>query len=379
MRFPRHLIPLLALAVPLVLVPIVASPAVDLPGPSVRSLLGIGAATATVRPCTPSPRTVRRPAGDAPAGSWHPEPDLPRALTELEAVTLGRRVYVFGGETVNGRSVRTMASYSPATGRYGAEPDLPRRLDHTASVVRDGEIYVTGGYTDGDPTTDFWRYSPATRRWTRLPSMPTPRAGHGAAIIGQRLYVVGGGPRTFPDESVAALRSLDIYDFAKRRWSAGPDMPTARHHLAATAYQGKLYVIGGRTPGDFSLDTVERYDPARRRWERLPGVPLGVSDARAESVGGRLVLTGGDEEEGWTRGVRGWVTPAVWAFDSRAGAWTRLPDLGTPRHGHAAAVVGGRLFVFGGTDCPGYSRIRTAESLDVRRGDARPHASAKRR
>jgi hypothetical protein len=378
MRPPRHIIPLLALAGLFILVPVVAFSPLSLPGPSARSLLGLGEGTTEVTPCTPSPQTVRRPAGEAPAGSWHTEAELPRALAELEAATLGRRVYVFGGQTAHGRSVRTMSSYSPGAARHAAEPELPRRLDHTASAVRDGRLYVTGGYTDGNPKAGLWRYSPNARRWTQLPSMRTPRAGHGAAIIGQRLYVVGGGPRTFPDESVAPHRMLEIYDFAKRHWYAGPDMPTGRHHVAATAHEGKLYVIGGRTPGDFSVDTVERYDPARQRWERLPGVPLGVGDAKAVSVGDRIVLTGGDEEKGWTEGA-GWVTPAAWEFDSRATAWRRLPDLGTPRHGHAAALLDGRLLVFGGTPCPGYARLKTAESLDLRpNGTQRPAAAEPR-
>ena len=64
---------------------------------------------------------------------------------------------------------------------------------------------------------------------------------------------------------------------------------------------------------------------------------------------------------------KGWVTPAIWELDPRETAWRRLPDLGTPRHGTERPMLDGRLFVFGGTPCPGYARLTTAESLSYSR------------
>ena len=216
------------------------------------------------------------------------KPQIPRPRAEVDAVTLAGRAYVFGGQIGDGSSVRTMASIAPGAAGHIAEPNMPRRLDHTASAVHEGQLYVSGGYPDGNPKAGLWRYSPRTRRWTQLPSMRTPRGGHAAAIIGGRLYVVGGGPRTFPNESAAPRQTLEIYDLARRRWTPGP-IPTGRHHVAATAHRGKLYVIGGRTPRDFSMRTVDRYDPGRRRWETVTSLPFGVGSAKAVSDGERIV------------------------------------------------------------------------------------------
>jgi N-acetylneuraminic acid mutarotase len=365
LRLRRHIKPLLALAGALILVGATAAATLDLPGPSARSLFGDDEEAKEYPPCKPSPLTVRRPAGSVPAGRWRTEPALPRARAEIDAATLGRRAYVFGGQTGDGSSVRTMASISPGGDGYSAEPGMPRRLDHTASAVHDGHLYVAGGYTDGNPTAGLFRYSPRSRRWTQLPSMRTPRGGHAGAIIGERLYVASGGPRTFPDESAAPHETLEIYDLARRRWSAGPDIPTGRHHVAATAHRGKLYVIGGRTPRDFSMGTVERYDPARGRWETLPPIPFAVGSAKAVSDGEGIILTGGDEERNWAEG-EGWVTPAAWRSDPRVRGWRRLPDLSTARHGHAAAMLDGRLHVLGGSPCAGFARLKSAESLSLR-------------
>jgi hypothetical protein len=365
LRLRRHIKPLLALAGVLILAAAAAAATLDLPGPSAKSLFGDDDEVKTYPPCKPSPLTVRRPAGSVPAGRWRAEPALPRARAELDAATLGRRAYVFGGQTGDGSSVRTMASISPGGDGYSAEPGMPRRLDHTASAAHDGRLYVAGGYTDGNPTAGLFRYSPRSRRWTQLPSMRTPRGGHAAAIIGERLYVASGGPRTFPDESAAPHETLEIYDLARRRWRAGPDIPTARHHVAATSHRGKLYVIGGRTPRDFSMGTVERYDPARGRWETLPPIPFAVGSAKAVSDGEGIILTGGDEERNWAEG-EGWVTPAAWRSDPRVRSWRRLPDLSTARHGHAAAMLDGRLHVLGGSPCAGFARLKSAESLSLK-------------
>jgi hypothetical protein len=180
-------------------------------------------------------------------------------------------------------------------------------------------------------------------------------------VIGDRLYVVGGAPPAFPNEHVEPYPTLEVYDFGTGRWSAAPDMPTARHHLAAVALDGKFYAIGGHAPHDFSLRAFERFDPARGEWERLPPLPLGVRDLDAVAVRGEIVVTGGDDEEG-----RGWVTPAVWSFHPRRGSWQRLPDLRTARHGHASATHGDRIFVLEGSACAGFYRMRAAESLRVR-------------
>jgi N-acetylneuraminic acid mutarotase len=139
-------------------------------------------------------------------------------------------------------------------------------------------------------------------------------------------------------------------------------MPTARHHLAAAALGGQLYVAGGRNREDQALDAFERFDPEAQKWERLAPLPLAVGAADAVATEDAFVVTGGDDELSWREGG-GYVTPAVWAYVPAESRWRRLPDLGTPRHAHAAAIAGGRVYVFGGVSCPGFGELSTVESL----------------
>jgi N-acetylneuraminic acid mutarotase len=183
-------------------------------------------------------------------------------------------------------------------------------------------------------------------------------------VVADRLYAVSGAPRTFPELGAKPYSSLEIYDFRSGRWTPGPPIPTARHHTAAAVVAGKLYVAGGRVPDDFSDNAFERLDPRSGHWEKLPPLPLGAGGLAAVAARGKVVVIGGDDERNWTAG-RGWVTGSTWSFDPARSRWRRLPDLGVPRHAHAAAVAAGRIYVFGGATCPGFGRTDAAESLPL--------------
>ena len=53
---------------------------------------------------------------------------------------------------------------------------------------------------------------------------------------------------------------------------------------------------------------------------------------------------------------------SAYVYDPQADAWTQLASMGTARKAHASAVVGGKLYVFGGFD--GTQRLSTAEVYD---------------
>ena len=104
-------------------------------------------------------------------------------------------------------------------------------------------------------------------RWRALPRMPEPRAAGGAAVVGGRLYVVGG-----VGAGGLARRAFAL-DLRTGRWSVVP-APTPREHLAVTAAGGRIYALGGRRAGyDTNVATFESWTPGEKRWRRLPDVP----------------------------------------------------------------------------------------------------------
>jgi N-acetylneuraminic acid mutarotase len=326
----------------------------DLPGPSIfyeEEELAF---------CSLDEGDIRSPAEPPPGpGSWLREPDLP-SQDEVQAASVGDRILVGTGSDLGDNrtvSVDRLSTYDPQTGQHEEAPPTPETLDHTQFVTYGGDLYVVGGFSNGQATNGLWRYSPDDGEWTELEGMNQSRGAHGAAVIGDRLYVVG-GELDYALESLPAIATMEVYDFKTGEWSEGPAMPTARHHFGAAALDGKLYAVGGRDAGEISLDAVERFDPATSRWEALPPLPEGSGALTVTAAGGEVYAIGGGHDE-----AGGWVSPATWAFDPGPGQWRRAPNLGVPRHGHAAASFDGRIFVFGGSPCLGFGRSDSVESL----------------
>jgi hypothetical protein len=62
-------------------------------------------------------------------------------------------------------------------------------------VALDNRIYTYGGETTRKVFPEHEVYNAMTNAWTSAPPLPTPRHGLAAAILGHRIYVIGGGSR----------------------------------------------------------------------------------------------------------------------------------------------------------------------------------------
>ena len=294
---------------------------------------------------------------------------MPHVYDESRAIELGGRVLLVGGLAADRwgldfRSIATVDAVDLSTGARSPALQLPLAVDHTLPIRHGADLYVVGGYTRDGAVSRAWRYRPATSTWTELAPMRTARGALSGGAIDGKLYVVGGsgvipvsGKPTARENIPHGFATLEIYDIATGRWTAGPPMPTPRHHASAVVVGGKLYVVGGRLRSDASLRAFERFDPKRGTWERLPPLPLGVAAVSATAVDGSIVATGGADD------TEAWVTPSTWSYDVADARWRRLPDLVVPRHGHTTILQGGRLYALGGSPCAGYGSEPSIESI----------------
>merc|ERR1719352_1189739 len=92
--------------------------------------------------------------------------------------------------------------------------------------------------------------------------------------------------------------------------------------------------------GGGCLDTVEVYDPQADSWQRVASMPRGLCGHAAAVMGGKIYVTGGVSQ--------GSPVNSVCVYDPQADAWTQLASMGNARFGHASAAVGGKLYIFGG-------------------------------
>lgn len=301
--------------------------------------------------------------------SWRPVQPSKVARTEVSAAAIGRDVYVLGGYASASTPTREVERYDTRRDRWRRVAPMPVAVNHAAAVSYRGELYVLGGYSGtpfslgigtggvADATSAFFRYTPERDRWTRMPPAPTARAAMAATVIGHRLYAAGGANALRP------MTTLEIFDFKRRRWRTGPNMPLATEHTAGTALDGDLYVVSGRPfYGGGTNSFVQRYRPRAERWRRVADVRHGRGGFAAVTACGRVIAFGGEDPG---RGPPGTV-PEVEGYRPARDLWRPLPSMRTPRHGLAGVAVGDRLYALEGGDVTFLSITATAETLHLR-------------
>jgi N-acetylneuraminic acid mutarotase len=132
-------------------------------------------------------------------------------------------------------------------------------------------------------------------------------------------------------------------------------MPTARDHLAAVVFQGKLWAIGGRTSFvGTQFANVEIYDPATNTWSTGTPLPTARGGLAAAVLGDRVYVFGGEAP------LR--IFSANEMYEVAATRWIGKEPMRTPRHGIGAATVGNRIYVPGGGTQPGYAATNVNEA-----------------
>ena len=301
------------------------------------------------------------PVRDAASGEWRPLAPAGLERTEVAAARIGRSIYVVGGFEKRGAATTgALERYDIRRNRWRRLRSMPVGLNHPTAAAYRGKLYVHGGYTGrrdlSSATARLFVYNPRRNRWARLPKSARPRAAHALAVLGRRLYAFGGR------NDSGELRSMEVYDFKRRRWSVAPSMSgPPRDHMTGVSAGGFLYALAGRdlTAGPGNFATAERYDPRRRRWQTLPSMRKargGIASARLS--GGRVIVFGGEEPAGTIREVE--------LYEPKQRRWRSLPDMRTPRHGLGGVSLNDRVYAIQGGPRPGFHFSSAIEFLDVR-------------
>jgi non-specific serine/threonine protein kinase len=280
---------------------------------------------------------------------------MPTARQNMPSAVLDGTIWVVGGLEAGSKGSRKLEGFDPVINSWKAGPDLPARLHHEMAVTYKDELVVIGGWipkgSNISGKVSGRVFALRGGSWVELPSLNKPRAAGAAAVVGDRIVVVGG------QANDRLVPTTEVFD--GKRWSTGADIPTAREHLAAASDGRFVYAVGGRhlSPSKNS-PALERYDPEADRWQRLPDMPTARGGLGATIAGGRLYAIGGETPTD----VMGKVEP----YDLARKAWSGGPTMRTPRHGITAAAIGRTLYALGGATRAGHATATaTAEALGL--------------
>lgn len=170
--------------------------------------------------------------------------------------------------------------------------------------------------------------NPATMprgEWILLGKMPSARSEMPAVSSGGLIYVAGGFGNPGMDRGnvvypLAHGKALEIFDPHTNLWQEAAPMPGPRHHLQATANDGRIYVFGGAgvcPPECGFQDTAWTYDPEADTWTELAPMPFAVSAGAAVSLPEGLYLLGGLPD----------TAQALLRYDPATGEWHQQADM----------------------------------------------------
>ncbi|MDL9998877.1 kelch repeat-containing protein [Variovorax sp. J22P240] len=187
------------------------------------------------------------------ADRWVAIAPLPRPRGAAAAVVMDGAIHLIGGasEPASERaSVGWHEVYDPKTDRWSARKALPGARDHVGCVSHNGQIHVIGGrFNTFEYNTDLHHaYLPARDTWELRSPLPTARSGHGLVVYRGRFYAMGGEGGILVSgvpRQAKVFGQMESYDPSTDTWQRHAPMPTPRHAVGAAVIGDWIYVAGG--------------------------------------------------------------------------------------------------------------------------------------
>jgi N-acetylneuraminic acid mutarotase len=287
----------------------------------------------------------------------HHFPPLPKGTTSFGGAVLNDAVYVYGG---NYGSAHHYAAddQSGDLWRLSLTATAPQwELIHTgpkrqglAMVASGNQLIRVGGFqamnsadqdSDLRSQADVSMFNPATGEWTAGPALPSPRSSHDAAVVGSKLYVVGGWNMQGDGSGAEWSHEMAVLDLAAdtKVWTTVA-VPFVRRAIAVAAWQERLYVIGGMQEDGGPTALVQVYNPVDGTWSAGPallGTPMEGFGCSAFAAGDSLYVTT--------------YSGAVQRLSAGQPDWEYVAQLEHPRFFHRLLPTSkGQLMVVGGSN-----------------------------
>jgi hypothetical protein len=265
--------------------------------------------------------------------TWSQGATEPTPVSESANAVVGNSIYMAGG--IGSPSLRGFKRYDADLDQWTVLPQTPAGRDHGLAAAIGDSIYVTGGNHNGpgDHSSNGWRYVIPENRWEAITQLPAVTQAAGAALAGFAYFGDTQGNLVQFDPRTRTTRNI-----AKAAGNIGRD------HSQLVAFQGELWLIGGRSPGTQTA-TVRIYDPASESWRVGPTLANARAGFAAAASRDRLFVAGGEILSAFPFSV----LSSVEAIAAGGASWQAMPSLPTALHGFGAIATANSFRTVGGS------------------------------
>ncbi|MEO6513663.1 MAG: hypothetical protein ABIR37_03170 [Candidatus Saccharimonadales bacterium] len=309
-------------------------------------------------------------------GTWTSTTAFTNTRYQLGMVAYNGFLYVLGGQHIS--TYYSDVLYAPinangTVGTWTATSSMVNTLSDMGTTVYDGYLYVmggrnAGGYAEGQYAPIYANGSVGT--WSNDTGFfSSARYSNAALAYNGYVYSTGGqGSGNLSDVTYAQIKSAG----ATGTYNTTTALATARRSVVSVAYNGYLYAIGGNTNETTGQLTTVSYATINSAgtigaWANSTAFTTKRAYFYAAAYNGYMYVVGG-------RTGSSTVTNSVYysaiASNGTVGAWTATTSFINGRQQFGGAIYNGYMYIGGGDNAGGtqysdiqYAAINTAGTL----------------
>ncbi|XP_076815316.1 kelch-like protein 12 [Clavelina lepadiformis] len=209
-------------------------------------------------------------------------------LTSSAVVPYGAGALFCGGME-NGKPTNKVALFT-GWDFQSVAPMNVARMNASAVCIR-GDVLVFGGDLSTLHTTpsrrhqhsdfckiakDFEIFEFGKKQWKVGGNLPTgPRSEAAAVVVNELIYLLGGYNNRIPDprpgyhasmQVKQACNLVDVYNHSTKLWTSSNNMSTARAAFGAAALNNRIYCVGGMQNSNSQVSSSEFFDISTGQW-----------------------------------------------------------------------------------------------------------------
>ena len=262
------------------------------------------------------------------------------------AVTIGKMVYVTGGNSRNGDAVEHAFRFDLEKNQWDKLP--PSQYHHCVPVELEGKLSLIGGRIPRNKAviSKVNTYDEDTSKWVTIyPDMNQSRYRPAVVANDSHVVVLGGKIK----ERSKLIDTIEIMNIKDKQWiTLTTPLPDKMYDMSATISNDLVWIIGydngsNRSNKVFTVPLDDLVNPTTKHsWKQLRNDTVCFKTA-AISYSDPPVILGGDDRQNQT-------VSAVVAYDPKTESWSEVATLSSPRaHCAVTKLPGDRgIIVIGG-------------------------------